>query len=105
MPGSFGKLGRRGKDACGVRENLKVCAASKSHFDPFCLTHKVINGFQMLRLLLLSVPRSTLHPLPSMFGTSALLRSKARRPLQHNMPAFSYNFAFFSDGACNCVRI
>ncbi len=37
MPGSFGKLGRRGKDACGIRGNLKVCAASKSRFDLFCL--------------------------------------------------------------------
>ena len=105
MPGSFGKLGRRGKDACGIREHSKVCAASKSRFDLFCITHKVIrNVFQMLRLLLLSVPRSTLHPRPSRFGTSALLRSRARRPLQYNMPASSYNFAFFLNGAWNCVR-
>lgn len=105
VPSPFGKLGRRGKDACGIRGDLKVCAASKSRFDFFRITHKAIrNVFQMLHLLLLSVPRSTLHPLPSRCGTSALLRSRARRPLPYNMPAFNYNFASFLNGACNCVR-
>ena len=40
-PDCFGKLGRRGKDACGIRESLKVCAASKSHFNYFCLAYKI----------------------------------------------------------------
>jgi hypothetical protein len=44
-PDYFGKLGRRGKDACGIRENLKVCPASKSRFNYFCLAHKISGTF------------------------------------------------------------
>ena len=34
-PDYFDKLGRRGEDACGIRENLKVSATSKSRFNYF----------------------------------------------------------------------
>ena len=90
-PDYFGKLGRRGKDACGIRENLKVCAASKSRLTISALLTKYPERFSDAALVFaqrsqINVASSALHVwhkrLATQQGAQAFAIQYARVQLQ-----------------------
>ena len=82
-PDYFGQLGRHGKDACDIRENLKVCVASKSRFNYFFLT----NG-TFLDAALAFAQRSQIN-----LASSALQLWHKRLATQQGTQAFAIQYA------------